>query len=330
MLSHILLRIASALLTLMAFAMFGFGARAQETYPSRQTTLVVPYPAGGVVDLTARLIAETLRETFNKPVIVVNKPGANGMIALAELVRTPADGYTLLVNNDGGLAIPPAVDPNFKWDPMKDYTPVAQVGEFTWAVLVNSQLPVTSMKELIAYAKAHPGALNYGTPGTGTFPHMATEMFARQVGVRMTHVPYKGAAPALSDLVAGVLSLNIQSIPTVLGQASSDRLRMLAVLSGERVKAFPNVPTMQESGVDGFVISSWNGVFAPPNLPAPIRDKLATVLAEAMKTPAAQEKFRALSLDPVATDATAFAKRYYAEVAKWKAFAADSSIRIAQ
>lgn len=320
-------RIAVTFLTLITT--FCFGARAEEAYPSRQITIVVPYPAGGVVDLTARLIAESLRTTLGKPVIVLNKPGANGMIALAEFVRAPADGYTLLINNDGGIAIPPAVDPNFKWDPMKDYTPVAQVGEFTWAVLVNPDLGVSSVKELIAYAKAHPGTLNYGTPGIGTLPHMATEMLAKQIGTPMTHVPYKGAAPALSDLMAGVLSLNIQSIPTVVGQAANKRVRVLAVLSEQRVKAFPNVPTMSESGLDGFVISSWNGVFAPPNLPAAIRDKLAKALGEGMQTAAVRAKFQALSLDPVATDAPTFAKRYYAEVAKWKRFAAESNIRIA-
>jgi tripartite-type tricarboxylate transporter receptor subunit TctC len=304
-------------------------ARAQDAYPSRQITLIVPYPAGGVVDLTARLAAEALRDKFNQQVVVLNKPGANGMIALAELVRTPADGYTLLVNNDGGLAIPPAVDPNFKFDPTKDYTPVAQVGEFTWAFLISSKLPVKSVQEFIAYAKAHPGELNYGTPGIGTLPHMATELFMKQTGVKMTHVPYKGGAPALTDLMAGVLSMSIQSVPAMLGQASSDRLRVLAVLSAQPVKELPNVPTMAASGVDGFVISSWNGIFAPPGLPAPIRDRLAQAMAEAVKLPAVQEKFRALSLDPVATDAATFGARYNAEVSKWKAFAAETGIKAA-
>jgi tripartite-type tricarboxylate transporter receptor subunit TctC len=322
-------KIALTLVTLTFATAFCISVRAEETYPSRQITIVVPYPAGGVVDLTARLIAEALRETFGTPAIVLNKPGANGMIALAEFVRTPADGYTLLINNDGGIAIPPAVDPNFKWDPMNDYTPVAQVGEFTWVLLVNPDLRVSSIKELIAYAKANPGTLSYGTPGIGTLPHMATEMFSKRIGAPMTHVPYKGAAPALSDLMGGILSLNIQSIPTVAGQTSSSRLRALAVLSERRVKALPNIPTMQESGLDGFTISSWNGVFAPPNLPTPIRDKLAKALVDAMRSPAVQAKFQTLSLDPVATDAATFAKRYHAEVAKWKTIAADSNIRIA-
>jgi tripartite-type tricarboxylate transporter receptor subunit TctC len=314
----------------LASALTLFAANAQDGYPSRQVTLIVPYAAGGVVDLTARLLADGLREKFNQPFVVLNKPGANGMIGLNEMVRAAPDGYTLLLNNDGGLAIPPAVDANFKWDPMKDYTPIAQVGEFTWLFLVNSSLPVTTVADFIAYSKSHPGALNYGTPGIGTLPHMATELFMRQTGVKMTHVPYKGAAPALTDLLAGTLSMNIQSVPTVIGQATSDRLKILAALSARRIKELPAVPTMEESGLKDFAISSWNGLFGPPGLPAATRDKLAQATIEVLRLPAVQEKFRAATLEPVATDAAAFSKRYYAEVSKWKAFANETGIKVTE
>ncbi len=306
------------------------GAAAQEPFPSRPITLIVPYPAGGVVDLTARLLADGLKDQLGQPVIVLNKPGANGMIGLVDLVRAQPDGYTLLVNNDGGLAIPPAVDANFKWDPRADYTPIAQVGEFTWLFLISSNLPIKSVQEFIAYAKANPGQLNYGSPGVGTLPHMATELFMRQTGVRMTHVPYKGAAPALTDLLAGVLSMNIQSVPTVITQVSNQRLRVLATLSAERIKELPDTPTMAESGLPEFTISSWNGLFGPPGLPQPIRDRLAQASAAAMMLPAVQEKFRTISLQPVATDAAAFARRYYAEVARWKKLADETGIKVAQ
>ncbi len=320
-----------AVLALFAMSvMLGTGASAQEPFPTRTITLIVPYPAGGVVDLTARLLADGLKDQLGQPVVVLNKPGANGMIGLADLVRAAPDGYTLLVNNDGGLAIPPAVDANFKWDPKTDYTPIAQVGEFTWLFLINSTLPIKSLPEFIAYAKANPGQMNFGSPGVGTMPHMATELFMRQTGVKMTHVPYKGAAPALTDLLAGVLSMNIQSVPTVISQVSSARLRVLATLSGERIKELPEVPTMAESGLPEFTISSWNGLFGPPGLPAPIRDRLAQATAAAMMLPAVQDKFRAISLQPVATDAAAFARRYYAEVGRWKALADETGIKVAQ
>lgn len=306
------------------------GAAAQETYPSRTITLIVPYPAGGVVDLTARLLADGLKDQLGQPVVVLNKPGANGMIGLTDLVRAAPDGYTLLLNNDGGLAIPPSVDTNFKWDPKTDYTPIAQVGEFTWLFLISSTLPIKTLGEFIAYAKAHPGQLNFGSPGVGTLPHMATELFMRQTGVKMTHVPYKGAAPALTDLLAGVLSMNIQSVPTVITQVSSGRLRVLATLAGERIKELPDIPTMAESGLPEFTISSWNGLFGPPGLPAAIRDRLAQATAAAMMLPAVQEKFRTISLQPVTTDAAAFSRRYYAEVGRWKALADETGIKVAQ
>jgi tripartite-type tricarboxylate transporter receptor subunit TctC len=321
--------VVRAMLALFALMGFAAGASAQEPYPSRQITLIVPYPAGGVVDLTARLLADGLRDQLGQPVVVLNKPGANGMIGLAELVRSPPDGYTLLLNNDGGLAIPPAVDPNFKWDPEKDYTPVLQIGEFTWLLLVNSSLPVKSVQELVAYAKARPGQLNYGSPGIGTVPHMATELFLQQTGAKMTHVPYKGAAPALTDLLGGFLSMNVQSVPTVASQLSNERLRVLATLSAQRIKEVPDVPTMAESGLKDFAISSWNGVFGPPNLPAAIRDKLAQAAAEVVKNPVLQEKFRTVSIAPVVADSATFAKRYYGEVAKWKAFSNATGIKVA-
>jgi tripartite-type tricarboxylate transporter receptor subunit TctC len=304
-------------------------AFAQSAFPSRQITLVVPYPPGGVVDMTARLLAEGLRARFKQPVIVVNKPGANGMIALAELVKTEPDGYTLLLNNDGGLGIPPAVDPNFKFDPRRDYTPVMQAVEYGYLFAVNSSVPVKSFAEFIAYAKARPGQLNFGSPGIATMPHIATELFMQETGVKMVHVPYKGAAPALSDLLAGVLTVNVQSIPTALGQLSSDRMKVLAVLSARRLAALPDAPTMQESGLPGLVVTSWLGVFGPPGLPAAIRDTLAAAMVDVVREPKVQERFRSIGFEPVGTDARTFTAHYYAEVDRWKEFTGRRGIRIA-
>jgi len=203
-------RSTKSLLATIAAAMLAIAAswspaRAQDTYPSRQITLIAPYPPGGVVDMTARMLAEGLKEKFNQSAIVLNKAGANGMIGLTDLVKAEPDGYTLLLNNDGGLGIPPAVDPNFKFDPMKDYTPIAQVVQHGWMFIVNSGIPAKTMQEFIAYAKARPGELTFGTPGIATLPHIATELFMLRAGVKMVHVPYKGAAPALTDLIAGTV-----------------------------------------------------------------------------------------------------------------------------
>ena len=302
---------------------------AQSAFPSRPITLVVPYAPGGVVDMTARLLADGLRERFGQPVIVVNKPGANGMIALAELVKTEPDGYTLLLNNDGGLGIPPAVDPNFKFDPRRDYTPVMQAVEYGYLFAVNSSVPARSIAEFVAYAKTRPGQLNFGSPGIATMPHIATELFMQQTGVRMVHVPYKGAAPALSDLLAGVLTVNVQSIPTALGQLASDHMKVLAVLSEHRLAALPDVPTMQESGVPGLVVTSWLGVFGPPGLPPAIRDTLAEAMIGVVRRPEVAARFRSIGFEPSGTDAPTFAAHYYSEVDRWKAFTAERGIRIA-
>lgn len=305
-------------------------AAAQELFPGRQITLIAPYPPGGVVDMTARLLAEGLTEKFGQAAIVLNKPGANGMIGLADLVKSAPDGLTLLLNNDGGLGIPPAVDPNFKFDPMKDYTPIAQAVQYGHTFIVNSALPVKSIAEFIAYAKAHPGELNFGTPGIGTLPHIAMELFMQRTGTKLVHVPYKGAAPALTDLMAGSVNVNVQSAPTVLGQAKSDRMRVLAVFSGQRIKELPNVPTMAESGLNDFVITSWLGVFGPPGLPPPIRDRLSRSIVEIVQQPKFQEKFRSIGFEPIGTDATTFAEHYYEQVERWKKVAAERGIKIAQ
>ena len=322
---------AAALVSLSLFVVAALTTTglAQPAFPSRPITLVVPYPPGGVVDMTARLMADGLRERFKQPVIVVNKPGANGMIALAELVKAEPDGYTLLLNNDGGLGTPPAVDPNFKFDPRKDYTPVMQAVEYGYLFAVNSSVPVKSLADFIAYAKARPGQLNFGSPGIATMPHIATELFMQDAGVKMVHVPYKGAAPALSDLLAGVLTVNVQSIPTALGQLSSDRMKVLAVLSARRLAALPDAPTMQESGLPGLVVTSWLGVFGPPGLPVAIRDTLSDAMIGVVREPKVQERFRSIGFEPVGTDARTFTAHYYAEVDRWKAFTAQRGIRIA-
>jgi tripartite-type tricarboxylate transporter receptor subunit TctC len=321
-----------SILVLAAWSLVGWmrPATADDRYPSRPITLIVPYPPGGVVDMTARLLADGLKDKFHQSVVVLNKPGANGMIGLAELVKSAPDGYTLLLNNDGGLGIPPAVDPNFKFDPEKDYMPVAQAVEYGDVLIVNSSLPVKTVQEFIAYAKAHPNQLNFGTPGVGTLPHIASELFMHRTGVQMVHVPYKGAAPALADLLAGTVTMNVQSIPTALGQIHNERMRVLAVLGDHRLEQLPDVPTMQESGVPGFVLKSWLGVFAPAGLPASIRDTLSESVVEIVKQPKIQEKFRVIGFEPIGADAATFSKVYYSDIKRWKTFAAENGIKLSQ
>jgi tripartite-type tricarboxylate transporter receptor subunit TctC len=301
-------------------------------WPQQRVTILAPYPAGGVIDMTARVVGEALRQSSGQQVIINNRVGGNGLVALGELKRSSStpDGTTLLVNNDGGLALPPALDPAFNLDPYKDYTPIAQVNQFTWVFLVNAALPVQTLAEFIAYAKQRPGEINYASPGNGSVPHLATEQFARLTGLKLTHIPYKGGAPAMADVMAGVIPMSIVSAQSAIGQLGSERIRMLAVLGPQRLPQLPNVPTMAEAGVDNFVVVSWNAFFGPPEMPRDLVNEISRTLVSAVETPAVRKGYENALLEPVAKDADTFTRIYYGDVKRWKAFAAENNFRLNQ
>ena len=313
--------------SLILFAI-GVGSPASaQNYPSRQISLIVPYASGGVLDLVARLMAEGMREKYGQPVVVLNRAGGNGNIGTAEAVRAEANGYTLYLNNDGGLAIHAAVDPQFKFDAVADFVPIAMPAEYSHLFIVHKDVPASSVQEFVAYAKANSGKLSYGSPATGSLGHLATEMFAQHTGIKMTHVAYRGAAPALNDLVAGTLAMNIQSIPSARGQYESDRLKILAVFSDKRLSELPKVPTMAEAGFPGFVIKSWLGVFGPRGLPDPIRDQLSTVMSEIVKSPAAEAQLRRVGFEPVGMTAADFSRFYVGELQRWQKIATETGLK---
>jgi len=313
-------------LMLFALGTAGGGASAQ-SYPSRQVSLLVPYAPGGVLDLVARLLAEGMREKYGQPVVVLNRAGGNGNIGTAEAVRAEPNGYTLYLNNDGGLAIHAAVDPQFKFDAVADFVPIAMPAEYSHLFIVHKDIPANSVQEFVTYAKANPGKLSYGSPATGSLGHLATEMFAQHAGIKMTHVAYRGAAPALNDLMAGTIAMNIQSIPSARGQYESDRLKILAVFSDKRVAELPNVPTMAEAGFPGFVIKSWLGVFGPRGLPDAIRDQLSTVMSEIVKSPAPETQLRRVGFEPVGMTAAEFSRFYVGELQRWQKIANETGIK---
>ena len=313
-------------LILLALGTTTGGASAQ-SYPSRQISLIVPYAPGGVLDLVARLLAEGMREKYGQPVVVLNRAGGNGNIGTAEAVRAEPNGYTLYLNNDGGLAIHAAVDPQFKFDAVADFVPISLPAEYSHLFIVHKDIPANSVQEFVTYAKANPGKLSYGSPATGSLGHLATEMFAQHAGIKMTHVAYRGAAPALNDLMAGTIAMNIQSIPSARGQYESDRLKILAVFSDKRVAELPKVPTMAEAGFPGFVIKSWLGVFGPRGLPDAIRDQLSTVMSEIVKSPAPETQLRRVGLEPVGMNAAAFSRFYVGELERWRKIANETGIK---
>ena len=224
---------------------------AAQSYPTRQIRMLVPFPPAGITDLSGRLVAEGLRAKFNQPVIVENKPGANGVIGLREMLKSEPDGYTVMVGTVGSVVIGYAIDANAPFDPARDMVPVAGVAEYATAMAVNKQLPVNSVKEFIAYAKARPGKLSFGSTGVGALDYLAAELFMRETGISMVHVPYKGGPAALHDLMGGSIDVIIEVFPVVMEQIRSGLIKGLAVSSSYRLPSIPDVPTFAEAGVPG-------------------------------------------------------------------------------
>ena len=303
-------------------------AAAQDAYPSRPITLMVPYPAGGFIDVVTRTVAEGLREKLKQQIVVLNRPGGNGKIALGELVRAAPDGYTFLFNNDGGIALLPAVDPQFKFDYEKDYTPVAEVAKGKYVVLVRTTLPVNNMRELVDYARKNPGKLTYGSAGLATLPHLAVELLARHTGTSMVHVPYQGAAPALNDLIKGEIDILVNSVPGIMGLIGSDKIKILAAIGDERVAALPDVPTLVQAGQEPIAVGGWLGMFGPPGLPKPVLDTINGALKGVSSDPASTARFKTIGVEPSFQDSNAFPDFYRAEVRRWKAFAQKYGFRI--
>jgi len=303
-------------------------AVAQEAYPSRQITLLVPYPAGGFVDIAARYLADGLREQFKQPVVVLNRPGANGKVALGELVRSAPDGYTLLVNNDGGIGIPPAADLKFPHVPEKDFVAIAQFADAKYLLTVRSGLDVKNTAELVEFARANPGKLTFGSPGLATSPHMAMEMLMRQTKTEMVHAPYPGAAPAMTDLLKGVIDILVNSVPGARSHLNSNTIRVLAVLDTQREKLAPKVPTIEESGLKALPVNGWVGLFGPAGLPKGVIETLDNAIEAALANPELVKKMAAAGADASFKGVNEFPNFYRTEVAKWKKFTDETGIKV--
>ena len=311
---------------LILTALAGNAAPAQDAYPTRQITLIAPYAAGGSTDLVARVLSEGLRARFNQPVTVENKPGGNGVIGTREVVKAAPDGYTLLIGALGAQVLPAVMAPNFPFDPLRDFVPISMAAEWVGVMLGKKDLPASSLREFIAYAKSRPGALNYGTSGYGSVVHLVAEMMMKEAGIKMQHVPYKGGGQSMTDLLSGSLDVLFTSSPVAVGQAENKNLKILAVASTRRLKLLPNVPTMEEGGVPGVDHGSWLGVFGPPGLPDAIRKKLSNALVDIVSDPETQNKLRNIGFEPVGTDFAAFDQFFRAEVKRWAAFVRENGL----
>ncbi len=304
-------------------------AHAQRTaYPDRPIRLIVPFPPGGGNDILARVVALRLGESLGQQVIVDNRGGAGGIIGNSTAAASAPDGYTLCLGSMGGLAHNPALRPNLSYDPTRDFAGVSMLATSPFILVVNPAVPAASLKELLALARAKPGALNYGSSGSGSSLHMTGEFFKHATGVNIVHVAYKGTAPAITDLIAGQVQLVLSTMPPPLPHVKSGKLRALGVTTLTRAKAAPEVPTIAEAGVPGFEVQNWQGLVAPSKTPAAIIERLNREIGKVLAAPAMTEVLGAQGLDPVSTTPAQFDKLIRDEILKWRKLVQATGIRI--
>ena len=310
----------------LLFLSWSSGSRAQ-SWPSRPIRLVVPFPAGGATDLLARAIAQGLGNTLGQPLVVDNRAGAGGTLGSAEVAKAAADGHTLLIATSSTHAIAPHLNPNLAYNADIDFTPIAQVATATNVLLVPKDLPVVNVKEFIAYLKARPGQLNYATSGNGTIVHLTTEAFKAQAGVFVVHIPYRGTALAIPDLVSGKVHLLFDSVVSGLPHVKDGKLKALAVTSARRSALVPELPTLAESGLPGFESTTWFGFYGPKGLSPEITNRIAVELQRALAKPEVAERFAKLGAEPV-TDAgpAKFAAMVRGDSARWAALIRERKI----
>jgi tripartite-type tricarboxylate transporter receptor subunit TctC len=275
-----------------------------QSYPSKSVRLVVPYAAGGGVDTVARAVAQQLGETLGQPALVDNRPGANSVIGTEHVAKSPADGYTLLVTLVSHYAMP-FLSRNVRYDPVRDFTPVTIIGKAPQAMFVNPSTGIKSVKELIDYAKKNPGKVSYATSGAGTSQHLGGELLNHAAGIDMTHVPYKGGAPALTDVVGGQIPVGILIYSNIRQHVAAGRLRALAVIESTRAKAAPDVPTVAEAGVPGFAVpDTWIGIMGPAGLPRDVLTRLNSEILKAASMPAVRTRLEGagFEINEVGTD----------------------------
>jgi len=275
-------------------------ARAAD-WPTRPVTIVVPFAPGGATDIVARLLAEELKQRFDQPFIVQNRTGAAGNIGLEAVVRAPADGYTLLQGTMGSLTTNPHLYKDAKFSIERDLAPISLTFKVDHILVVNPGVPAKSVKELVALAKANPDKLTYGSAGVGSSVQMFAVLLEMRTGIRMRHVPYKGSAPALADLLGGHIDMLMDSVPTSLPQIEAGKTRALAVTGGNRNKRLPNVPTMMEAGIPNYDTAAWGSLMVPAGTPPDIIKRLSLAVQEAYKKPQAQKTFSDLGVDAVAS-----------------------------
>lgn len=294
----------------------GVPAMASEKFPVEAVKIVVPFPAGGTTDILARHVAQALNEKLGVSVVVDNRAGASGMIGSEQVARSKPDGATLLLTATHHV-INPSLNKTMPYDTQHDFDPLALIASVPNALVVHPSVPAKTVAELVALAKKEPGKLSFGSAGIGGANHLSGELFKMLANVDIVHVPYKGAAPAMNDLLGGHIPMMFDSLPTVLPAAKDGRLRVLGVTSRNRVESLPDVPTIEEAGVKGFEATAWFGIYMPANVPAPVKARLENAMKEILANAEIRKKFDALGVTPGNQTGSEFKSFVNAEIEKW-------------
>jgi tripartite-type tricarboxylate transporter receptor subunit TctC len=299
---------------------------AQSAWPARPIRMLVGFPAGGPTDVVARIVSEKVAANIGQQIVIDNRPGAAGNIAVEMLARASGDGHTLLYSSNA-IAVSPGLYSRLGYDPLKDITPVTEVGASQLIFLVHPSLPIKNVPEFVAYAKARPGQLNYASSGTGTSTHLVAVMFSQRVGIQTQHIPYKGTAPSLIDMIAGRTQFLMGAILTAVPHVRDGRLRALAVTGKKRIASLPEVRTLDEGDLPGFVVTTWQGIFAPANVPPATLARVNAELVKAIKSPELRPKIEQQDMEPTAPGHVEFNKMYRDELARWTKVAKDAGLK---
>ena len=297
-------------------------------FPTKPVRWVVPFPAGGSADLMARMTAPELGKALGQPVVIENRPGASAIVGAEYVAKAAPDGHTVLQCNVGQFTINPSLYPRLPYNPLRDFAPITVIASVDNVMVVTPSLPVNSVRELIELARKRPGELNFTSSGAGSLTHLTGELMKLHANITMTHVSYKGSAPATVDTIAGFVQIMFDNLPATLENIKSGRLRALAILSRERSLALPNVPTLHESGFPGYDMVSWQCVAAPTATPKAVIDRLYTEIAAVLKTPAIRDKMVTLGARVVANTPDEFARYLRDESAKWSKAVKDAGIKL--
>jgi len=313
-----------------AVVMVAMAASVSAAYPERPITWVVPYAAGAGTDTVARLLGKAIGEELDQSIIVENRPGAGTRIGAEYVIRSKPDGYTIMTADNATLSINPALHPDLSYDPLKDFTYITTIVRLPLLLVVNPEVPANNLNELIAHARANPGSLNYASPGSGSPHHMAMEMFKARTGINAVHVPYKGAAPALNDVISGQVQMMFLTLSAALPQVKAGRLKIIGAATADRLADAADVPTLAEQGLDGFEAFAWQGVVAPAGTPQDVVEKLSAALNRALERPEIQRQLVAGGLEPMPGTPGSFAEYTRSDIERMKELVKTQNLKADQ